>query len=148
MSQTQIYHVWVGMLQRCENPKNLSYNCYGGRGIKVCERWHKFESFYSDVGNIPEGKTLDRWPDNDGNYEPSNCRWTTQTVQARNTRRLCKNNTSGYRGVRKKNRKWSATIIVNSKRIDLGYFTYAYTAGYVYDSYVLANNLEHTRNFN
>lgn len=74
------------MLNRCENPKNDSYEDYGGRGITVCERWHKFENFLEDMGERPEGMTLDRWPDNDGNYEPGNCRWTTRLEQNNNCR--------------------------------------------------------------
>jgi hypothetical protein len=58
--RTSEYHIWEGILQRCENPKNKDYADYGGRGIKVCEKWHKFENFYADVGDRPEGMTFDR----------------------------------------------------------------------------------------
>lgn len=86
MSDTQIYNIWKRMLQRCENPNYREFKYWGGRGIKVCERWHSFENFYEDVGNSPEGLTLDRWPDNDGNYEPNNFRWATHKEQANNKR--------------------------------------------------------------
>jgi hypothetical protein len=86
MSKTRIYKIWISMIQRCENPKDKAYKRYGGRGISVCERWHKFENFYKDVGDPPESKSLDRWPDNDGKYEPLNFRWATPEMQAANRR--------------------------------------------------------------
>lgn len=86
MADTLIYFVWRNMLQRCENPNDKAYKNYGGRGIKVCERWHSFENFYTDVGDPPEGMTLDRYPDNDGNYEPTNFRWASRHEQRLNSR--------------------------------------------------------------
>lgn len=86
MSESLIYLIWRAMLSRCENPENKSYKNYGGRGTKVCERWHTFENFYADVGDRPEGMTLDRWPDNDGDYKPTNFRWATWEEQAGNRR--------------------------------------------------------------
>jgi len=83
---TKIYFVWSGMRARCRNPKAQDYKNYGGRGIRVCERWEKFENFLADMGEAPSGTTLDR-VDVNGDYEKSNCRWATRRVQARNQRR-------------------------------------------------------------
>lgn len=80
------YERWTGMLSRCRNPNRNNYNNYGGRGIKVCKRWHKFENFLADMGRCPPGMTLDRYPDRDGDYKPSNCRWATKKQQRNNQR--------------------------------------------------------------
>lgn len=80
------YVSWVSMKSRCLNSKETSYKYYGARGIRVCERWMKFENFLADMGPRPPTLTLGRI-DNDGNYEPENCRWQTWSQQNRNRRR-------------------------------------------------------------
>jgi hypothetical protein len=79
------YCVWQGMHARCRDQKHVAWKYYGGRGIKVCERWKDFRNFIEDMGEAPLGLTLDRINGN-GHYEKSNCRWATWTMQARNKR--------------------------------------------------------------
>lgn len=74
---------WNAVMTRCYNKNYTYYENYGGRGIKVCKRWHKFENFLADMGERPIGKELDR-RNNDGNYEPENCRWVTRKKNANN----------------------------------------------------------------
>ena len=84
--RTPTYMVWGSMIQRCTNPNNSGWPDYGARGISVCERWLTFENFLADMGERPDGLSIDR-VDNNGNYEPGNCRWATASQQQRNRRR-------------------------------------------------------------
>lgn len=80
------YRIWRNMTARCRRPNHPDYPDYGGRGIVVCERWKAFANFLADMGECPPAMQIDR-RDNNGNYEPSNCRWATGIQNCRNTRR-------------------------------------------------------------
>lgn len=122
---TPTYHTWESMNSRCYTPSNGSYVNYGGRGIEVCSRWRGSEGFLNfrdDMGDRPEGLTLDRIDVSKG-YSPDNCRWADGSTQCYNTRQP-KNNTSGRVGVvwDKGRGRYTASITKDYKLIHLGRF--------------------------
>ncbi len=124
------------MKQRCTNPGNDRYHDYGGRGIKVCERWLKsFQAFCEDMGPRPTRRhTIDR-KDNDGDYEPSNCRWATRLTQATNRRKI--DSQSGYTGVQEYNKKWGARIGLEGMEYYLGVYDTPEEAAFIRDQFAL-----------
>ena len=103
------YSSWTAMISRCTRSSNLSYENYGGRGIAVCERWKSFENFLADMGERPDGMTLDRI-DGNGGYEPSNCRWATRRLQ--NMNKSC-NPHFEFDGKRMTLRGWAEELCLN-----------------------------------
>lgn len=101
MTGTTTYSSWQSMLARCNSEGSVSYPQYGGAGIKVCERWHKFHDFFTDMGTRPPGTSLDRI-DNAKGYEPGNCRWATRREQNLNRKKF-------KRGKVRKPVTWKAT---------------------------------------
>lgn len=110
MSKSNTYTIWAGMMSRCRDMDNPNY---GGRGIEVCERWHSFENFLADMGERPEGLSLDRI-DTNGNYEPANCRWVGARAQAQNTRR---NVNVTHNGKTQCASEWARELGVSRQRI-------------------------------
>ena len=142
---TKLYNVWKDIKRRTLNPKFKYYLDYGGRGITICDDWkNDVKSFYDWAMSkgYSDDLSLDRI-DNDGGYSPENCRWTTRTVQSRNTR-VRKDNKSGYKGVsfRKDKNKYQTYININSRRIHLGYFQTAVEGAIAYNNYIIENSLE------
>lgn len=124
MYKTKQYKVWAAIIQRCKNENHKEWQNYGGRGISICDKWLTFEGFWEDMKeNYSEGLELDRINVN-GNYDKQNCRWTTESENAYNQRKL-KNNTSGKTGVcfHKHTQKWHARIDFQGETKNLGLFS-------------------------
>lgn len=112
---SRTYSSWKAMIQRCENPNSPNFRWYGGRGIVICDRWrNSFVAFLADMGERPQGLSLDRYPNPDGNYEPGNCRWATKEEQTETMRKHC---SSQYEGVTKaRHGQWAAHFYRDGKR--------------------------------
>ena len=144
LCSARLYTIWSKLKDRVLNPKDKQYNDYGGRGITICEEWLDIQNFYDWAmkNEYSDELSIDRI-DNDGNYCPNNCRWTTPTIQSRN-RRIRKNNKTGYKGVcyRKGRNKYTAQICVDKKFIHLGSFSTPVEGAIAYNNYIIENNLE------
>ena len=112
-NQSKTYTCWINMRDRCLNPKCRHYSNYGGRGIKICERWGKFKNFLKDMGEQPLGMMIER-KDNNGNYDPSNCKWATREEQMNNARF---NVTNEFKGKKQTAIQWARELNLNVKRI-------------------------------
>ena len=154
---TKIYLIWKNMKSRCYNPNNDSYKDYGAKGIEVCNKWINDPKAFSDWADSTgfteerynsEKLSIDR-KDSILGYSSNNCRWTSKSIQSRNTRIIKSTNTSGFRGVSKngsKKKPFRSQIKVDKKSISIGSYVTAIEAAKAYDTYVINNNLEHTIN--
>ena len=145
LTNTRLYNTWSKLKNRVFNLKSKDYYNYGGRGITICDEWkNDFKSFYDWAmkNEYSDELSIDRI-DNDGNYCPENCRWTTRTIQQRN-QRMQKNNKSGFKGVClvKGRNKYIAQICVDKKIKKLGYFQTVIEGAIAYNNYIIENNLE------
>ena len=138
----RLYDTWQNMKKRVFDKKNSHYKYYGDRGITICDRWLKIENFIEDMyPTYQEGLSIDRI-NNDGNYEPSNCRWATNEMQTIN-RHNFSNSLSKYRGVTfdKNNNMWKSRIQINKKRFSIGYFKTEEEAMIARNNYIIQNNI-------
>lgn len=149
LSKSKLYSVWSMMKQRCNNPNSERYKDYGGRGITICEE--RMESVvvfnsWALLNGYRDGLELDRI-NNNGNYEPSNCRFADRSLQMQNTR-ISSRNTSGYRGVYYEmgRDRYVCRVTYNKKNKYIGRFKTAREAAKAYNRYVLENKLSHILN--
>ena len=143
----RLYPVWTSMKQRCFNEKNKTYKYYGGRGITVCEEWLNPSKFIDWCINNgwKEGLQIDRI-NNDGNYDPLNCRFVTRRTNINNRRKL--NSSQEYIGVRPHRNRWVTKIRVEGKAIHIGMFSNKIDAAVAYDCYAIKYCLDRLLNFN
>jgi hypothetical protein len=132
-----LFDIWCSIKGRCYNSNDVAFKNYGGRGIRVCDEWRNSADQFIEWC-LDNGWNKNLWIDridNNGNYEPRNCRFVTPKQSSHNQRLIRKNNSSGLRGVswHNKNRKWIAQICINSKKVHLGYFDSLRLAALAYD---------------
>jgi hypothetical protein len=143
LSDHPLYRTWSMMIDRCYNPNCPHYRYYGGRGVRVCDRWLTgFDHFLADMGEKPsQAHTLDRVAIN-GNYEPSNCRWADRSTQNVN-QRMKKTNKSGATGVNwhKASNKWVAQVCRGRKKVHIGLFDTVEAAKQARDKFLSENNM-------
>jgi hypothetical protein len=140
VSTHPLYVTWQQMIQRCYKKTNTNYPTYGARGIDVCERWREsFLNFIADMGERPEGRTLDR-RDSTRGYSKENCRWATVLEQNQN-KSMMKRNTSGFRGVTyvARRKKWQVQCLMKY----IGYFECRYRAAIAYNREIIRRKLSH-----
>lgn len=123
MARAPEYDAWVNMRQRCRNPRQKWYHKYGGRGITICPEWETFAGFIKDMGKRPSPKHSIERIDNDGNYEPSNCKWATQHEQVLNMG-LRNDNKLGVKGVvfDENRKKYRVNVWLNGRQKFIGRF--------------------------
>ena len=145
----RIYGIYHDIKKRCSSINRKDSHCYNLKGIKMCEEWNKsFVSFYEwSINNgYKDSLSIDRINSN-GDYSPSNCRWSNKAIQAQNVSKR-KDNTSGYKGVsfEKQSNKWVANISVNGIQKKIGRYSTPIEAANAYDNFILSRNLNHTTN--
>lgn len=145
---TRLHKIWGSMKDRCYGNSTSGIH-YRDRGIIVCDEWkNSYEKFkeWAIENGYSDNLSIDRI-DNDGNYEPSNCRWATASVQVQNTRKLSSRNKSGFRGVHLRENRYISIVTSEYTQIKIGSFISAEEAARARDQYIVDNNLEHTLNF-
>jgi hypothetical protein len=150
LGYSRIYDTWHHMVSRCYNESDKSFSNYGGRGISVYDEWKNSLEIFNEwaINNgYSDDLTIDRI-NNDGNYEPGNCRFVTRSRNCIK-KNIYKNNKTGYKGVRRASRgnKFEACIGVDKKVIHLGTFSEPIDAALAYDKFIDENNTEHIKNF-
>ena len=149
MAKSRLYNIWCHVIHRCTNPKDHSYQQYGGRGVIVCAEWLDFKSFqeWAEGAGYDDHLTIDRI-DNEKGYCPENCRFVTRIVQNQNRRRFS-NNTSGYIGVSMKKSKglYQARTCRDGRQVFLGYFSDPIEAAKARDAFVSKHYESPTLNF-
>lgn len=150
LRDTLLYGVWGNIKNRCYNPNDEFFYMYGGSGISLCDEWRNdFQSFYDWCmeHGYKKGLKIDRI-NNDGNYEPNNCRWVDDFISAQNKKPLSRVNTSGYRCVffHKYTKLWFSTIRNHNKINFLGYYHTKEEAAIAYNKFVIENKTNHPLN--